>query len=99
MKPWRIAGDVIPPSVLSFANRRRTLLGAQAESALARPMTAVEHTALDLALRDAVDCDAVPTLPRPRPGAVRSFCRHPAPGYARKVLSLGSPSVTSLKRK
>jgi len=45
------------------ANRRRTLLGALAESALARPMTAVEHTALDLALRDAVDREAVPTLP------------------------------------
>jgi len=45
------------------ANRRRTLLGALAESALARPMTAVEHTALDLALRDAVGRDTVPTLP------------------------------------
>ncbi|NMM34361.1 MAG: ATP-binding protein [Phycicoccus sp.] len=44
-------------------NRRRTLLGALAESALARSMTAVEHTALDLALRAAVDRDAVPTLP------------------------------------
>jgi hypothetical protein len=45
------------------ANRRRTLLGALAESALARPMTAVEHTALDMALKDAVGRDAVPTLP------------------------------------
>ena len=45
------------------ANRRRTLLGALAESALARPMTAVEHTALDLALRDAAEHNAVPTLP------------------------------------
>jgi len=40
-----------------------TLLGALAESVLARPMTAVEHTALDLALRDAANRDADPPWP------------------------------------
>ena len=58
------------------SNRRRTLLGSLVESALARPMTAVEHTALDLALATAVDTTRVPTLPavvaalfEPRAGA------------------------------
>ena len=45
-------------------NRRRILLGSLVESALARPMTAVEHTALDLALRAAVAGSGVPTLPK-----------------------------------
>ena len=44
-------------------SRRRTLLGSLAESALTRPLGAVEHTALDLALADAVRRAAVPTLP------------------------------------
>jgi hypothetical protein len=44
-------------------SRRRALLGALAESALGRPMRAVEHTALDLALRSAVSHSNVPTLP------------------------------------
>jgi len=45
------------------ASRRRALLGALAESALGRPMRAVEHTALDLALRAACARSSVPTLP------------------------------------
>src|SRR5262245_15994825 len=45
------------------ANRRRILLGALVESALTRAMTAVEHTALDVALQNAVATAAVPTLP------------------------------------
>jgi len=45
------------------ATRRRALLAALAESALGRPMRAVEHTALDLALRAAVGRTAAPTLP------------------------------------
>lgn len=44
-------------------SRRRVLLGSLAESALGRPMTAVEHTALDVALAAAVRDRAVPTLP------------------------------------
>jgi hypothetical protein len=44
------------------ASRRRGLLGALAESALGRSMRAVEHTALDLALRAAVASSSVPTL-------------------------------------
>ena len=45
------------------ANRRRILLGSLVESALARPMTAVEHTALDVALQSTVAAAGVPTLP------------------------------------
>jgi hypothetical protein len=44
-------------------SRRRALLGALSESALGRPMRAVEHTALDLALRSAVASSSEPTLP------------------------------------
>ena len=58
------------------SNRRRILLGSLVESALARPMTAVEHTALDVALQSTVAAAAVPTLPmvvdalfQPRNGA------------------------------
>jgi hypothetical protein len=46
------------------ASRRRALLGSLVESALNRPMTAVEHTALDQALRSAVAREGMPTLPR-----------------------------------
>jgi len=49
------------------ARRRRTLLGSLAESALGRPLAAVEHTALDVALIAAVDtasgAGGTPTLP------------------------------------
>lgn len=45
------------------ATRRRALLGALVESALNRPMGAVEHTALDHALRTVVDGANAPTLP------------------------------------
>lgn len=43
--------------------RRRTLLGSLAESALGRPLMAVEHTTLDAALTHAVETQAIPTLP------------------------------------
>lgn len=43
--------------------RRRVLLGSLAESALARPLASVEHTALDTALHEAVAGTDVPTLP------------------------------------
>ncbi|GAB3881454.1 ATP-binding protein [Terrabacter terrigena] len=46
------------------ATRRRTLLGSLAQSALGRALTAVEHTALDVALDTVVRCDDQPTLPR-----------------------------------
>jgi type IV secretory pathway VirB4 component len=45
------------------ATRRRVLLGALVESALGRPMTAVEHTSLDQALKSAASADIDPTLP------------------------------------
>jgi type IV secretory pathway VirB4 component len=44
-------------------SRRRVLLGSLAESALGRPMTAVEHTALDVALASTIRNRGVPTLP------------------------------------
>ncbi|WP_235544076.1 type IV secretory system conjugative DNA transfer family protein [Phycicoccus sp. Soil803] len=43
--------------------RRRVLLGSLAESALGRPLQAVEHTALDVALDNAIQAAAEPTLP------------------------------------
>jgi type IV secretory pathway VirB4 component len=46
-----------------IATRRRTLLGSLTEAALGRPLMAVEHTALDAALSQAVATHPVPTLP------------------------------------
>jgi hypothetical protein len=43
--------------------RRRALLGSLAESALSRPLSAVEHTALDAALTQAVTRSTTPVLP------------------------------------
>ena len=45
------------------ATRRRGLLGSLVESALGRPMTAMEHTALDQSLRQVVARPGTPTLP------------------------------------
>jgi hypothetical protein len=45
------------------ASRRRDLIGALAETVLDRPLTPLEHTAIDLALRDAVRSAEVPILP------------------------------------
>lgn len=45
------------------ATRRRVLLGSLAESALGRPLVAVEHTALDAALTHTVANSTTPTLP------------------------------------
>lgn len=46
-----------------LAARRRDLIGALAETVLDRPLTPLEHTAIDLALSDAVRCAEVPILP------------------------------------
>ena len=43
--------------------RRRDLLGALAETVLDRRLTPLEHTAIDVALTDAVHASAVPVLP------------------------------------
>ena len=43
--------------------RRRTLLGSLGQSALGRPLNAVEHTALDVALDDTISGSTTPTLP------------------------------------
>ena len=63
-------------------HRRRTLLGSLSESALGRPLTSVEHTALDVALDDTISQSPKPTLPTvvdalleptsSRPGASRA---------------------------
>jgi len=47
----------------TVVRRRRKLIGALTVAALSRPMTSVEHTALDLALRAAVTDNTTPTLP------------------------------------
>ncbi|WP_165550070.1 ATP-binding protein [Kribbella speibonae] len=44
-------------------SRRRALLGTLAESTLGRPLVAVEHTALDLALETVTCHVAIPTIP------------------------------------
>ncbi|MFC5932035.1 ATP-binding protein [Cryobacterium melibiosiphilum] len=46
-----------------LAARRRDLIGALAETVLERGLSPLEHTAIDLALADAVRSAAVPTLP------------------------------------
>jgi len=46
-----------------LASRRRELIGALAETVLGRPLSPVEHTAIDLALADAVRSADVPILP------------------------------------
>ncbi|KQZ88464.1 ATP-binding protein [Phycicoccus sp. Root563] len=43
--------------------RRRTLLGSLSESALGRPLSSVEHTALDVALDETIAESPTPTLP------------------------------------
>lgn len=45
------------------ASRRRDLIGALAETVLDRTLSPLEHTAIDLALRDAVRSAEVPILP------------------------------------
>ncbi|MCI1659688.1 MAG: ATP-binding protein [Bifidobacterium psychraerophilum] len=47
----------------TVASRRRDLLGALAETVLDRPLTPLEHTALDAALTATVRENAVPILP------------------------------------
>src|SRR5690606_10308956 len=45
------------------ASRRRELIGALAETVLDRVLSPLEHTAIDLALRDTVRSSEVPILP------------------------------------
>ena len=48
---------------MQVASRRRDLIGALAETVLDRALSPLEHTAIDLALRDAVRSAEVPILP------------------------------------
>jgi hypothetical protein len=59
----RTAGMTEAVWTAEVTRRRRTLLGSLAESALRRPLAAVEHTALDVALASAVSSTSTPTLP------------------------------------
>lgn len=47
----------------TIASRRRDLIGALAETVLARPLTPLEHTAIDVALTAVVRENTVPILP------------------------------------
>lgn len=47
----------------TVASRRRDLIGALTETVLARPMTPLEHTAIDTALSETVAENQVPILP------------------------------------
>ncbi|MBB1515860.1 ATP-binding protein [Tessaracoccus sp. MC1679] len=48
---------------MQVASRRRDLIGALAETVLTRPLTPLEHTAIDIALRATVATCDVPILP------------------------------------
>jgi hypothetical protein len=48
---------------VQVASRRRDLIGALAETVLERPLSPLEHTAVDLALAGAVRSSPVPVLP------------------------------------
>lgn len=48
---------------MQVASRRRDLVGALAETVLARPLSPLEHTAIDIALRATVASADVPILP------------------------------------
>jgi hypothetical protein len=60
-RPASITGEAWAALV---SGRRRALLGSLVESALGRPMTAVEHTALNQSLRAVVAGAGTPTLPK-----------------------------------
>ncbi|MEU4360369.1 ATP-binding protein [Promicromonospora sp. NPDC023987] len=61
-RPASVPDDVWTGQV---RNRRRTLLGALAETVLDRPLSPVEHTAIDVALTGAVRAaDGAPILPQ-----------------------------------
>lgn len=60
---YRAAGIPDADWAAQVAARRRDLIGALAETVLDRRLTPVEHTAIDLALADAVRSAEVPILP------------------------------------
>ncbi|MDJ1370290.1 ATP-binding protein [Gulosibacter molinativorax] len=60
---YRAAGLSDAEWVTQVSARRRDLVGALAETVLDRPLSPVEHTAIDIALRAAVASSEVPILP------------------------------------
>ncbi|WP_447949581.1 ATP-binding protein [Microbacterium aurum] len=60
---YRAAGIPNADWAAQVAARRRDLIGALTETVLDRRLTPVEHTAIDLALADAVRSSEVPILP------------------------------------
>lgn len=86
----RPAGVADEEWLATVAMRRRTLLGSLAESALGRPLSAVEHTSLDTALGTVVTNDDIPTLPR-----VFEHLLAPTPGSS---LRIAGQSVSELTR-
>lgn len=60
---YRPAGLTASEWAAQVAARRRDLIGALAETVLERPLTPLEHTAVDLALTGAVRANDVPILP------------------------------------
>lgn len=60
---YRAAGIPDADWAAQVAARRRDLIGALTETVLDRRLTPVEHTAIDLALADAVRSSEVPILP------------------------------------
>lgn len=60
---YRPAGIADDEWATTLASRRRDLIGALAETVLARPLSPLEHTAIDAALSTVVSENDVPILP------------------------------------
>ncbi|MGN7862938.1 ATP-binding protein [Microbacterium sp. 22303] len=60
---YRPAGIDDQDWAMTVASRRRDLIGALAETVLERPLTPLEHTSIDVALRATVAQASVPILP------------------------------------
>jgi hypothetical protein len=76
--------------------RRRELLGALAETVLARPLSPTEHTALDTALRSAVTATPTPTLPAVVDHLLEP--KAPADGTAAELREDGRQPAHALRR-
>ena len=64
LDPGPCSGDLTDAQWRALVRqRRRTLVGSLAQSALGRPLVSVEHTALDVALGAAASGSMAPTLP------------------------------------
>ncbi len=78
---------------LQVAARRRDLIGALAETILARPLAPTEHTAIDTALHNTVTTCTTPTLP-----GVVDHLLAPAPNVDPRLIEDGRDLAHALRR-